>query len=69
MVPGPGFGPSGGACASESAVNPQIRMTATADRVLIFFSFESAIRFLALAQALRRSLLSMNAKTPSVMCP
>jgi hypothetical protein len=46
MVPGLGFGPSGGACASESAVNPQIRMTASDDRMLIFISFESAIGLL-----------------------
>jgi len=37
------LGGSGGACASESAVNPQIRMTATDDRMLIFFSFESVV--------------------------
>jgi hypothetical protein len=42
LVLGAGFGGSGGACASESAVNPQLRMTAADDRMLIFFSFESA---------------------------
>src|SRR5215469_15177101 len=43
LCSGPGFGPSGGACASESAVNPQIRMTPANDRMLILFSFESAL--------------------------
>src|SRR6516165_10999030 len=43
LCSGPGFGPSSGACASESAVNPQTRMTPTDDRMLIFFSFESAL--------------------------
>src|SRR5215470_6653360 len=46
LCSGPGFGLSGGACASESAANPQIRMRATDDRMLIFISFESAIRLL-----------------------
>src|SRR5712692_11428668 len=43
LCSGPGFGDSGGACASASAVNPQIRKRATDDPMLIFFSFESAI--------------------------
>src|SRR5207244_11496027 len=43
LCSGPGFGCSGGACASASAVNPQIRKRATDDPMLIFFSFESAI--------------------------
>jgi hypothetical protein len=47
LCSGPGFGPSGGACASESAVNPQIRMTATDDRMLIFFSFEVGVPYVA----------------------
>jgi hypothetical protein len=37
LCSGLGFGPSGGACASESAVNPQIRMVATDNRMPIFF--------------------------------
>src|SRR6201998_2398598 len=46
LCSGPGFGHSGGACARESAVNPQIRRTPTDYRILICFSCESAIRFL-----------------------
>jgi hypothetical protein len=34
LCSGPGLGGAGGACASNSDVKPQIRMTAT-DRVLI----------------------------------
>src|SRR5262245_64063875 len=42
LVLGAWLGGSGGACASESGVNPQTRMTATDDRMLIFFPFECA---------------------------
>src|SRR5690242_16105553 len=64
LCSGPGFGPFGGACASESAVDPQIRMAATDDRMLIFF-----LRKRDQVSRSRRSLLSMNVRTPSVTCP
>src|ERR1700694_3082912 len=59
LCSGPGFGGSGGACASASAVNPQIRKRATDDPMLIFFSFESA--FMMANPAVKCSSVSPNA--------
>src|ERR1700682_703703 len=58
LCSGPGFGGSGGACASASAVNPQVRKRATDDPMLIFFSFESA--FMMANPAVKCSSVSPN---------
>src|ERR1700681_2712616 len=58
LCSGPGFGGSGGACASASAVNPQVRKRATDDPMLIVFSFESA--FMMANPAVKCSSVSPN---------